>query len=179
MQRGGVTYREMLDKAIAGDFDSATEEEKGRVVGEAIRLSATRAAVVALQPLPLVDSAVLTPLQLRMVAGIARIRGCRDREPGLRILGRLFESLVTPHLTMAGMKVILFVPILPDLVAASVAYALTWALGEVSDEFFRADRAPTDEELRARFDDLYRRKLELTYRERRDEVKARLRSLAP
>jgi uncharacterized protein (DUF697 family) len=167
----------MLNRAIAGEFDGATEEEKRRVVEEAIRLSASRAAVVALQPLPLVDSAVITPLQLRMVNGIARIHGCQDQEAGRRILGSLLGSLVRPHLTMAGMKVIMFVPILPDLVAASVAYALTWALGVVCDEFFRADPAPTDEALRARFEELYRRKLELTYSERRDEVKAKIRSV--
>jgi uncharacterized protein (DUF697 family) len=168
----------MLNKAIAGGFDGATVEEQRRLVVETIRLSASRAAVVALQPLPLVDSAVLTPLQLRMVNGIARIRGVRDPEAGRRLLGSLFGSMVRPHLTMAGMKAIPFVPILPDLVAASVAHALTWALGEVSDEFFQANPTPTDDELRGRFDALYHHKLQLTYAERREEVKAKIRSVA-
>jgi uncharacterized protein (DUF697 family) len=170
-----LTYRDLLRKAIDGGFDGATEEEKAGVVEETIRMSSSRAALVVLQPLPLVDGALLMPLHRRMVQCIGRIRGHGEKEATDRIFRALFGRLLTPHLTIAGVKALPFVPVVPDLIAMSVAYALTYTLGAVSDDCFRDPAVPPDCEVRKRFDATYRKKLAATYREKRDEIKARFR----
>jgi uncharacterized protein (DUF697 family) len=164
----------VLKKAIDGGFDDASDVEKARAVHEAIRLSSLRAALLALQPLAFVDSPVLTRLQARMVRGIGRIHGRRDHKTAHEILRPLRRRLVVPHLTIAATKLLPMVPVLPDLVAVSVAYALTYTIGELSDDYFRGP-ALRPSEMRARFDLLYRRRFEQTYREKRDEMKAMFR----
>jgi uncharacterized protein (DUF697 family) len=171
-----LKYWDALNKAIEGGFDGATEVEKTRAVEEAIRVASSGAAILALQPVALVDSAIITPLQIRMVRGIARIRGCRDSGVAVKkIYGSILGGLVGPHLTMAGAKLIPIIPVLPDLVAVSVAYALTHAIGELSDCYFLTSPPPQDHEVRSRFDALYRRRFERTYREKRDEMTAMFR----
>jgi uncharacterized protein (DUF697 family) len=149
--------------------------EKARAVQETIRLSSARAALLALQPLPLVDSPVLTQLQARMVRGIGRIRGRCDPQATREIFRPLHRRLVAPHLTILATKLVPLVPILPDLVAVSVAYALTYTIGELSDDYFRACPALRPPEMRARFDLLYRRRFERTYQEKRNGLLAKLR----
>jgi uncharacterized protein (DUF697 family) len=170
-----LTYRDLLKKATDGGFDGASEEEKTRVVEETVRMSSSRAALVVLQPLPLVDGALLTPLHRKMVQCIGRVRGHPEQEATDAIFRALLGRLVAPHLTIAGIKCIPFVPVLPDILAMSVAYALTYTLGTVSDDCFRVPALPPPPEIRTRFDAIYRRKLAVTYREKLDEVKAKFR----
>jgi uncharacterized protein (DUF697 family) len=169
-------YRELLNGAINGAFDDASETEKSRAVQETIRMSSARAALLTLQPLAFVDGPVLTRLQARMVRGIGRIRGRCDRETLHEIFRPLRRRLIGPHLTIAATKLVPLIPVLPDLVAVSVAYALTYTIGELSDEYFRACPPFRPSEMRARFDLLYRRRFERTYREKREELRAMLRS---
>jgi uncharacterized protein (DUF697 family) len=170
-----LTYKDLLKKAIDGGFDGATEAEKAVAVEETIRMSSSRAALVVLQPLPLVDGALLMPLHRKMVQCIGRVRGHPEKEATDAIFRALLGRIVTPHLTIAGIKCIPFVPVLPDIIAMSVAYALTYTLGTVSDDCFRAAAMPEPCEVRKRFDAIYRKSLAVTYREKRDEVKARFR----
>jgi uncharacterized protein (DUF697 family) len=161
--------KKRLENAVFEDFDvasgEASEEEKNRAVDRAIRTSSARAAVVVLQPVSFVDVATLTPLQKKMVENIGRIRDCGDSDAAAGILRALFGRLVAPHLAIAGVKCIPGVPVLPTLVAASVAYAMTYAIGKVSDDFFCEKPALPARELRARFRAVFRQTFEQALRE--------------
>lgn len=169
-----LKYREVLQRALEGFFDHASDEEKASAVDEMIRISSSRAAMLVLQPIPVLDGALLTPIQQKMVEAIGAIRGVHDKAAVHTLFRTLFRRLVGPHFTIAGVKLIPFVPIVPDLIAMSVAYALTFAIGRVGDLVLQRPSV-TEGEVRAHFDKLYRRTFEATYREKRDELKARLR----
>jgi uncharacterized protein (DUF697 family) len=169
--RGTLKYWHALKKAIDGGYDDASDKEKARAVDEAIQMSSSGAAIVALQPISFVDIALITPIQVRMVRGIGRIHGCRDAKAARRIFQPLFGRLIRPHLTIAGVKFIPLVPVLPNLIAVSVAYALTYAVGELSDYYFRTSPALADGDMKVRFDAMYRQRFEHTYRDKRDEIK--------
>jgi uncharacterized protein (DUF697 family) len=166
-------YKETIRRAFEGGYDGATAEEKVRGVRKLVRLSSATAAALAVQPVPLVDSAVMTPIQHRMVEGVIRIcRGRADEQAQHEIFTALRGDVVAPHVAIAGMKLIPFVPILPDLVAVSIAYALTSAIGEVSIRYCGPGAAMTRAELRGAFAESYRERFERTYRQSRKEVKA-------
>jgi uncharacterized protein (DUF697 family) len=164
-----------MRRALAGGFESASEDEKSSLVDETIRASSTRAAVLTLQPVAVVDVALLTPLQRRMVEGIAHIRGRSEAEVTGEIFRALSRPLIGPHVAIASAKLVPFVPLLPGLFAVSVAYALTYALGEFTDAYVRATTPPPPDEMRTSFKAIYRRRFELTYREKREEMKAMFR----
>jgi uncharacterized protein (DUF697 family) len=172
---GLLTYAETMKRALAGGFEGMSEEDKTHLVEETIRASSTRAAVLTLQPVAVVDVALLTPLQRRMVEGIAHIRGRPEMEATNEIFRTLSRQLIGPHLAIASAKLVPLVPLLPGLFAVSVAYALTYSLGEFSDGCFLALSSPPPEEMRTSFKAIYRRRFEITYREKRDEMKAMFR----
>jgi uncharacterized protein (DUF697 family) len=93
------------------------------------------AAAAAIPPVPLLDIALLAPIQTGMVQGIGRIYGQRlDRKSVLEILSTFGASLVSQSVIMAAAKLL---PFFGWAAAVSMAYALTHAIGEVSDHYFR------------------------------------------
>jgi uncharacterized protein (DUF697 family) len=162
-----------LTRAQGGEFDGASEQTKENAVQELIRRCSSAVAVYALQPLPGVDSAIVIPVHNRMVGIIARIRGYRidARRVDQDILGPLSGELLFTHAAMVGAKLIPFV----DIFAVSVAYALTCALGQVSDEYYRRRRAMAEREMRLHFDACYAKAYEFAFREKRNEFRAMFR----
>jgi uncharacterized protein (DUF697 family) len=144
-----------LKKALDGCYDDASDDERGRAVEEIIRKSSRSAAVAALQPVSFVDIAVLTPLGMRMARAIARIRGIRDAKVGRAIFRPLVGRLVLPHLIIAGVKFIPAFPVVPDVIASSIAYATTYAIGEVTDGYYRTTPTPSARAVRERFEAVY------------------------
>jgi uncharacterized protein (DUF697 family) len=169
---GKSSFRVELRKALAGRYDRASDTEREQAIGEIIRGSSLRAAVVVLQPVSFVDIALLTPLQVRMARSIGRIHCRRDVNVGRAIFRPLLSRLALPHLTIAGVKFIPLLPVIPDVIAGSVAYALTFAIGEVADQYFRGCKKGVAFDVARRFDATYRRTFALTYRQKRAEVEA-------
>jgi uncharacterized protein (DUF697 family) len=181
--RRGVPYatpwnlgQDILSRAQRGDFDRASDEAKAQAVSEFIRACSEGAAVLALQPFTGVDTALLTPVHYRLVAGIARVRGyiVDARAVQLEILGPLRGKIVFHHAAMMGAK---FVPFM-NILAVPVAYGLTCAIGGVSAEFYARDRDMKRREMRARFDAAYKRSHDQAYKEKRNELRAMFRDPA-
>jgi hypothetical protein len=84
--------------------------------------------------------------------------------------------LFSPNAAIALAKLITFVPVLPDLVAGAIACALTSAIGELSDRYFRTGRTMSAVEMKASFGALFKGEFQRAYRERRNELKAMFRS---
>jgi uncharacterized protein (DUF697 family) len=149
-------YKDVVDRVLAGDYDDASEEERRAAVDKIVRLSAIAAGAVAFQPLPLLDVLLISPIQIAMVQAIGRIHGHRlDEKSILEMLSTFGASILAQNVILSAVK---FVPFFGWLTAISMAYALTWAVGEVSDYYFREGRGASSEDLKARFQSVYREK---------------------
>lgn len=165
-------YREQLKRIRDGEFDDAPDEEKTRAVQDLIRTSATTAAAAALQPIPFADTAVLLPIHVGLVRAVGRLRGYDvETKQALEIMWTCRANMLTQHSLMAAAK---FVPYVGWIVAVSTAHALTYSLGAVVDLFFLRDRQMPSDELRTKLKSLYKKDFERVYRQRRNELRAKL-----
>lgn len=148
-----ANYLETLRRVMDGDFERASQAEKDAAIRDLIQVCSIAAAAVTVQPIPLLDTALIAPIQIGMVQGIARVHGYHlDKKSILEILGTFGASLVAQNVIMAAAKLI---PFAGALITISMAYALTWAIGEVSDHYFRNGRGVPEGELREMFKRIY------------------------
>lgn len=150
------SHLDTLRRVLEGNYEGASEAEKTRAVRELVQVCSVAAGAMTIQPMPLLDSALIAPIQIGLVQGIARIHGYKlDKKSVLEILSTFGASIVAQNLIMAAAKLI---PFFGWVFTISMAYALTWAIGEVSDHYFRHDRKVDEHELRAMFERIYKRK---------------------
>lgn len=150
------TYSETLHRVMTGSFDDATPEARTQAVREVIQVCSIASAAVCIQPIPVLDSVLITPIQIAMVQAIGRIRGHRlDTRSVVEILSTFGASLVSQNVVLAAAKLI---PFAGWALGISMGYALTWAVGEVSDHYFRTGRGTSSAELRAMFEERYQAK---------------------
>lgn len=151
-----MSYLDTLNRVLQGDYADATDEEREAAVAEVVQVCAVAAGAVAIQPFPLVDLVLVTPIQVGMVQAIGRIFGHRlDEKSVVEILSTFGASLVAQNLIVAAAKLI---PFAGWVAGVAMSYALTWAIGDVSAEYFRKGRGVKPEDLRARFDKVFRQK---------------------
>jgi uncharacterized protein (DUF697 family) len=173
MARYADTIRQVMD----GSFDHATVEERTEAIRNLIQVCSIAAGAVTIQPFPVLDSVLITPIQIAMVQGIGRVHGHKlDRKSVLEILSTLGASIVAQNLIMAAAK---FVPFIGWAVSISMAYALTYAIGEVSDFYFRMGRGVAPDDLKQMFEKIYKEKKAEKEREHRgnSSLKDRLEQL--
>lgn len=152
------SHLETLKRVLDGNYEGASEAEKTRAVRELVQVCSVAAGAMTIQPLPLLDTALIAPIQIGLVQGIGKIHGYKlDQKSILEILSTFGASLVAQNLIMAAAKLI---PFFGWVFTISMAYALTWAIGEVSDHYFRNDRKVDEHELRAMFERVYKSKKE-------------------
>ena len=149
-------YAETVRKVLDGAYDDASPEERDEAVSNMVNVCSVAAAAVAIQPIPFLDMALIAPIQIGLVQAVARIYGYHlDKKAVLEVLSAFGASIVAQNVIMAACK---FVPFLGWVVAPSMAFALTWALGEVADHYFRNGRGVPTEELRDMFKKAYKNK---------------------
>ena len=151
-----ASYTDTLKRVMAGDYDDATDQEKADAIRDVIQVCSVASGAVAWQPVPLLDAALITPIQIALVQAVGRIHGYKlDKKSVIEILSTFGASLVAQNIIMAAAKL---VPFLGWVVAIAMAYALTYAVGEVSDHYFKNGRGVPAEDLRARFKEVYKSK---------------------
>ncbi len=151
-----ASYIETVRRVMDGDYKNATEEERDKAIAEVIQMCSVAAGAVTIQPLPLVDIALISPIQIAMVQAIGRVHGhSLDSKSVMEMLSTFGASIVAQGVIMTAAK---FVPFLGWLVTISMAYAMTFAIGEVSDYYFRNGRGVPADELKAMFDRVYKTK---------------------
>ena len=151
-----AAYLETLKRVMDGDYENASQEEKDEAIRDVIRVCSIAAAAVTIQPIPLLDSALISPIQIAMVQAIGRVHGYKlDKKSIVEILSTFGASLVAQNLIMAAAKLI---PFAGWIITTSMAYALTWAVGEVSDHYFRGGRGVPQSELKEMFKRVYEQK---------------------
>lgn len=171
------SHLDTLKRVLDGNYEGASDAEKTRAVRELVQVCSVAAGAMTIQPLPLLDTALIAPIQIGLVQGIGKIHGYKlDQKSILEILSTFGASIVAQNLIMAAAKLI---PFFGWVFTISMAYALTWAIGEVSDHYFRNDRKVDERELRAMFDRIYKaKKDEKAAQHKRDStLKAKLEEL--
>jgi uncharacterized protein (DUF697 family) len=138
-------YLDTVNRVMAGSFDGADDDEKRAAVKEVITVCAVAASAVTIQPFPVLDAVLMSPIQIGMVQAIGKVHGHKlDKKSIVEILSTFGASLVAQNVIMAAAKLI---PFLGSVVAMSMAYALTFAIGEVSDHYFKNGRGVSSAEL--------------------------------
>ena len=150
------SYLDTLERIMKGDYADASPEERNNAVRDVIQVCSVASAAVAWQPIPLLDMVLISPIQIAMVQAIGRIHGYKlDQKSVVEILGTFGASLLAQNVIMAAAKLI---PFAGWVVGMSMAYALTYAVGEVSDHYFRHGRGVDQQDLREMFDKVYKNK---------------------
>jgi len=149
-------YLDTINRVISGNYESASDEERKAAVKEVVTVCAVAASAVTIQPFPVADVVLMSPIQIGMVQAIGKVHGHKlEKKAILEILSTFGASLVAQNVIMAAAKL---VPFLGSIVAMSMAYALTYAIGEVSDYYFRNGRSVSTSELKERFESVYKEK---------------------
>ena len=151
-----MSYAETLDSVMHGDFSDASEEKRSEAVRNVISVCSIASGAVGLQPVPMLDLAVMAPMQVAMVQAIGHIHG---HPLSKRSVAEMLSTLGGSIMTQATMRTAArIVPGIGLVMSASMAYSLTWAMGETSDHYFRNGRGLSDAELSRTFEEAYRRK---------------------
>jgi uncharacterized protein (DUF697 family) len=149
-------YLDTVNRVMSGSYEGASEEEKRAAVKEVVTVCAVAASAVTIQPFPVLDAVLMSPIQIGMVQAIGKVHGHKlDKKSIVEILSTFGASLVAQNVIMAAAKLI---PFLGSVVAMSMAYALTFAIGEVSDHYFKNGRGVSSSELKERFQAVYKEK---------------------
>lgn len=151
-----ASYKETLDRILQGDFDSASPEERAEAIRDVINVCSVGAGAVTFQPIPFLDTVLISPIQIAMVQAIGRVYGHKlDQKAIIEMLSTFGASLLAQNAIIAAAK---FIPFAGWIVSISMAYALTYAIGEVADHYFKNGRGVSTEELKSMFDRVYREK---------------------
>jgi uncharacterized protein (DUF697 family) len=151
-----MSYADTINRVMVDDWSEVSEEDRARAAREVVTVCSVAAAAVTVHPIPLIDAALLAPIQILMVQGIGRIHGYQlDKKSILEILSTFGASIVAQNVLLASAKLI---PFLGWAVAISMAYALTYAIGEVSHAYFSSGRGLSRREMKDMFERVYREK---------------------
>lgn len=149
-------YLDTINRVMSGSFESATDAEREAATKEVITVCAVAASAVTIQPFPVADVVLMSPIQIAMVQAIGKVHGHRlEKKSILEILSTFGASLIAQNVIIAAAKI---VPFFGSIVAMSMAYALTFAIGEVSDMYFRKGSSVSADELKEKFQEIYKEK---------------------
>lgn len=151
-------FHETCERVMNGGYDGASEVERDRAVRDLVEVASVAGAAVSLQPVPIpfLDTALLVPIHVALVQAVGRVYGhTLDRKTVVEMLGTFGVSLVSQHVIRSAVRMI---PGLGWVVGASMGYAMTYAIGDVADHYFRTGRGVTSAELKSRFERIYRAK---------------------
>ena len=145
-----------FDRVLCGDWEGVEDEQKRAAVRDVITVASVASAALSVQPIPLVDLAILAPIHIGMVRAIGAIHGYQlDAKAVLEMLSSLGASLLARAAVLSAVRL---VPFVGWAVAIPMAYATTWSIGEVADHYFRTGRGVGPERMRALFEQCYEAK---------------------
>lgn len=123
--------------------ENLSKEEKAKKI---IRNYALSAATIAVEPIPVVDSVLLAPVQVAMVLHLGKIYGQKITKTAaqgiINTIGLSFIGNVL-FMTLAG-----FFPGVKQIIGPSVAFSLTYVSGLIINDLFSSGNInPTKEQL--------------------------------
>ena len=151
-----ATHTDTIRRIMKGDFAQATDEEKAKAVEDVKKACSAAAAAVAIQPVPLLDVALISPIQIVMVQAIGQVHGHKlDKRSVVEVLSTFGTSILAQNAILSAAK---FIPFAGWLMSISMAFALTYSVGEVADYYFRSGRGASAAELKSMFKRVYKKK---------------------
>jgi uncharacterized protein (DUF697 family) len=146
-------YLETIARVMHGNFEHANDAEKLAAVRDVTIVCSVAAAAVTVQPVPLLDVALLAPIHVGMVQAIGQVHGHKlDAKSVVEVLATFGGTVVTRSILGSVVKVI---PFFGWAASASMAYAMTYAIGEVSHCYFASGRGLSSSQLRSMFRSVY------------------------
>lgn len=145
------SYIDDVQKAVKSifeemDFSKATLDSKREAAKRLSQIAATACTAIALQPIPIADVLLLTPIQILMVQGIGRIYGVplttkTAYEVGTNIgLGVLLRQIFIT-IVKTG------IPLMGGVLMSTYVYFATYYMGKVAQVYFEKGRPLTQEEM--------------------------------
>jgi uncharacterized protein (DUF697 family) len=146
-------YVETIGRVMHGNYEEASDAEKLAAVRDVTVVCSVGAAAVAIQPIPLLDIALLAPIHIGMVQAIGQVHGHKlDAKTVVEVLATFGGSIVARSVLGSVVKII---PVFGWAASASMAYAMTYAVGEVSHCYFKSGRGLSATELKSMFRSVY------------------------
>ena len=128
------------------DLSRASLEEKREAAKKISHLAATACAALALQPIPIADVFVLTPIQILLVQSIGRIYGVPlTAKTAFEIATNIGLGVLLRQIFIAMIKIGL--PVMGGLLTSTYVYMSTYYMGRVAQVYFEKGRPLTPEEL--------------------------------
>ena len=147
-------YLDTIRRVMSSDFRDATPEERDRAARDVIEICSFACAGLVLQPVPVVEQAVL-PVQVGMVGALAHVYGKelsrkRAREVILDLAAITGVSIIGRQALTTIAKVLL--PGLGGVLSAPYAFSVTWGTGFAAIHYFRSGARPDKEKIREVFE---------------------------
>lgn len=155
--------------ALAVALGRALPGYRHRAANRVIRDAAIFNALVGAEPVPGLDIPFLLAAQARMVLRIGAIFGePMNLQHARELVATIAGGLALRYLAQEGAKAL---PGPGWLIAASIASAGTWAIGQVAIQYFEHGKSLTPEQMQTRFSELLkkRRQRRPSKRKRRQE----------
>jgi uncharacterized protein (DUF697 family) len=128
------------------DLSRATLDEKREAAKKISHLAATACAALALQPIPIADVFVLTPIQILLVQSIGRIYGVPlTAKTAFEVATNIGLGVLLRQIFISMIKIGL--PVMGGLLTSTYVYMSTYYMGRVAQIYFEKGRPLTPEEL--------------------------------
>lgn len=161
-----MSYAATFESVMNGDFGDVDELTRAAAVRDVVQVASIASSAITIQPIPFLDVALLAPVQIGMVQAIGRIHGYDlDRKAVLEVLSTFGGTLLTQNILLSAAKLI---PFVGWVISIPMSYALTHAMGEVADHYFKTGRGLSAARMRQMFEELFhRRKAEAQARQKK------------
>lgn len=135
-------------ETILADVDpqKASLEAKRETAKQLSHAAATICAALALQPIPIADVLIITPIQILLVQAIGRVYGVPiSTKTALEIATNIGLGIALRQIFVALIKVGL--PLMGGLLVTTYVYTATFYMGKVAQVYFEKGRPLTKQEL--------------------------------
>lgn len=137
------TYQTILSDI---DPEKSTVESKRELAKQLSHIAATACATLALQPIPIADVFVITPVQVLLVQAIGRVYGIPlSTKTALEIATNVGLGVILQQIFVAIVKV--GVPLMGGLLVSTYVYTATFYMGKIAQIYFEKGRPLTPQEV--------------------------------
>lgn len=135
-------------QTILADIDpeKSSIESKRETAKQLSHIAATACAALALQPIPIADIFVITPMQVLLVQAIGRVYGVPiSTKTALEIATNIGLGVLLQQIFVAIVKV--GVPLMGGLLVSTYVYTATFYMGKMAQIYFEKGRPLTPQEI--------------------------------
>lgn len=135
-------------ETVLADIDpqKASLDTKRETAKQLSHIAATACAALALQPIPIADVLVLTPIQILLVQAIGRVYGVPiSKKTALEVATNIGLGIVLQQIFIALVKT--GIPLMGGLLVSTYVYTATFYMGKMAQIYFEKGRPLTQQEL--------------------------------